>query len=100
MESLKILAGDTIDLQEENEGEFTDNDDDAPRSKKQRNEGNGFGGTILGHASIPASSEGEADPPSSAIDEDDSPTKACDMCTFRNPQEAEVCEMCEKALLT
>jgi len=90
VESLKIFSGDTIDLQEEDEGSFSDSDDDGPR-KKQRNEGTGFGGTLLGHSSLPASSEGEPDPPST----EDEATKKCRQCTLHNSLDADVCEACE-----
>ncbi|KAI4525001.1 hypothetical protein K525DRAFT_261907 [Schizophyllum commune Loenen D] len=90
MESLGILANDTIDLREEQEKDsFSDTEDGERAAKRQRSEERGFGGTLLGASVIP-SSELPTPPPD---------MKSCPHCTFFNVREAEVCETCDGALL-
>lgn len=86
--SLQLLANDSIDLQEVNEGSDID---DGPR-KKQRDEGNGFGGTILGGAA--SQRPVVADVPTLQVD-DAVLGKACPACTFVNTFEVLGCIVCD-----
>ncbi|KAJ7724461.1 hypothetical protein DFH07DRAFT_854832 [Mycena maculata] len=88
--SLQILANDIIDLKEENEiHEVSDSEDAPPKSKRRRDEGGGFHGTLLGRTEGRSSS-----PPKPA--EPPAPTeKACEACTFSNPVDILVCDMCD-----
>lgn len=92
VESLGILMNDILHLREEDE----DGSDGGPR--KRRVEEKGFGGTLLGMSSYHAglsydtgtSSEGE--PSHEAV-------RTCQNCTFNNPPEHLVCEVCQSQLI-
>ncbi|KAL4067914.1 hypothetical protein J3A83DRAFT_4097639 [Scleroderma citrinum] len=93
VEALGILINDTLHLREEGED---DGSDGGPR--KRRAEEKGFGGTLLATSSILAglsydtgtSSEGELSHEA---------TRTCRSCTFKNPPEHLVCEVCQSQLI-
>ncbi|KAL0946674.1 hypothetical protein HGRIS_012863 [Hohenbuehelia grisea] len=83
--TLGILANDILDLREENEVHDLDSDfDDVPASKKPRDEGAGFGGTLLGSSQ-----------PSSSREDTPMAEKPCPQCTFANETDASACLICE-----
>ncbi|KAJ7581164.1 hypothetical protein C8J56DRAFT_866417 [Mycena floridula] len=87
VESLGILANDTLHWCKESDSDS----EDQPR-KKRREEGNAFGGTLLGGCP-PTSSPTEEDPPNEVKPE---PTeKSCSACTFSNSLDSEQCTMCD-----
>ncbi|PPQ63065.1 hypothetical protein CVT24_005920 [Panaeolus cyanescens] len=97
--SLNILANDTLDLREVDETVEIDTDsDETPAAKRRREEGEGFGGTLLGGG-------GGLDL-ACPRERDNGPTvsvalnieRACPACTFVNVATAVACEMCESAL--
>ena len=92
--SLGILTNDLLDLQEQSEDitllSDSDADTEAPeRRRKQRKEGQGFGGTLL---SGPSTSDVE--PPVDSP-RDKPTTRACPACTFVNELNADACLICE-----
>ncbi|KAF5330471.1 hypothetical protein D9619_005916 [Psilocybe cf. subviscida] len=94
VQSLQILANDIIDLQEAGESEdIFDSDSETHRSKRRRDEGHGFGGTILGNVDSSLSSSPVPMPPESSPPSMDE--KPCLSCTFSNAPDALMCEMCE-----
>ncbi|KAJ6497048.1 hypothetical protein C8R47DRAFT_1184375 [Mycena vitilis] len=91
--SLQFFANSVIDLKEENEIHEISDSDEAPRNnKRRRNEGEGFGGTVLGRI------EGRSSSPAKPLeDAPATPTeKACSACTFSNPIEELSCGMCSQ----
>jgi len=85
VESLHILANDTVDLREAEEiVDLTSDNDETPKRKKKK-EGNGFSGTLLGNADVPWSSSPE---------QTTEFVKECAKCTLSNPLEALSCEAC------
>ena len=96
-ESLGILADDVLDLREEAEDNGTLTDSDTTHiKKKRREEGRGFGGTLLIGSSQPGSRssteatemEVEHEPAHHGI------TKSCSACTYVNLAEASACDIC------
>jgi len=101
-ESLGILANDSLDLREEAEDDGTLTESDTTHvKKKRREEGRGFGGTLLIGSSQPGSrSSTEA----TEMDVDREPphpgkVKSCSACTFANCLEAIACDMCDTPLI-
>ncbi|KAJ7940429.1 hypothetical protein B0H13DRAFT_2648065 [Mycena leptocephala] len=103
--SLQIFANSIIDLKEENEiHEISDSEEVPKKRNKRRDEGGGFGGTVLGRTEGRSSSPPkpakapkpmEVPPPPAAP-----PTeKACHACTFANPVEESACGMCNEVLV-
>ncbi|KAI6118845.1 hypothetical protein EV401DRAFT_2057534 [Pisolithus croceorrhizus] len=92
VESLGILMNDTLDLREEGEeGES----DGGPR--KRRAEEKGFGGTLLATSSFTslswdAGTSSEGEPLHEA-------TRACPTCTYDNPPENDMCDVCQGQLI-
>jgi len=96
--SLGILANDLFDLRQENEDENNLTDSDPPQVKKRREEGRGFGGTLLGGPSQQSSrSSMEME-----VDQEQSlpivTAKSCSACTFVNHSDAFSCDICETPL--
>ena len=94
MATLQLLANDVIDLREVEEVLEIDSDSDSkPINKKRRDEGRGFGGTLLGaRDSSPWSSSPEQTPlPSLASGVE----KPCLACTFSNTFDAVACQICD-----
>ena len=96
-EFLGILANDVLDLREEAEDDGTLTESDTAHiKKKRREEGRGFGGTLLIGSSQPGSrSSTEA----TEMDVNHEPayigaTKFCSACTYANFLEATTCNMC------
>ncbi|KAI0688254.1 cysteine proteinase [Cytidiella melzeri] len=95
--ALGVLSNDTLDLREQLEDAdlFGSNTEAEPR---RREEGQGFGGTLLGNggrtSSTPHSSQHEED-----LDPDPS-GRPCPMCTFENATDAVACLMCETMFST
>ncbi|KAI0321663.1 hypothetical protein OF83DRAFT_1168297 [Amylostereum chailletii] len=96
---LGILANDVLDLREEREDvDLLDISDSEHQRSRRRDEGGGFGGTLLG-GDIPSDSitstydDSGTERTSSPPDMDTA--KACSACTFRNPIPALACSMCE-----
>lgn len=87
MGSLQIYANDVLDLQQENEVIEINSDIEE---KKPRDEGRGFGGTLLG--GTPDRTQGLDDhaPPSRV-------EKSCAACTFSNDPDAFSCTICDTA---
>lgn len=89
-----------LDLREEREGDEESDDDDAPVKKKRRDEGLGFGGTLLGRSSQPGS-RSSVEATDMEVDYDEpgqcasSTSKQCFACTFANVHDASTCEMCD-----
>ena len=104
--SLGLLANDILEFQEQNEiHEITDSGDEGGTGIK-RDEGRGFGGTVL--VGRPGSSRAADE---STFDEQatvkesslgnppmDSEVKPCSACTFINPPDATFCDMCNTTL--
>jgi len=91
--SLQILANDVIDLREAEEVIDIDSDSDTrPINKKRREEGQGFGGTLLGatESSWSSSPEQTPAPPFGSGSE-----KPCLACTFSNTSDAATCQICD-----
>lgn len=86
--SLQILANDVLDLREELE---TSGSEDAPR-KKRREEGSGFGGTLLSGNPVAALEQPVLAP--EAIVQDPA-EKPCPVCTFSNSFESVACTVCD-----
>lgn len=84
VESLQIYANDVLDLQEENEVIDIDSDTEE---RKPRDEGRGFGGTLLGGT---PDRIGVSTPPSRV-------EKPCSACTFSNDPDAVNCTICDTA---
>ncbi|TFY82365.1 hypothetical protein EWM64_g1642 [Hericium alpestre] len=95
--ALGILANDVLDLREENEDvDLLDeeSESDVPR-KKKRDEGGGFGGTLLSgnltsDSLVDTQSETMSTPPTS--------DGICPACTYANLRTALVCEICDTQL--
>jgi ubiquitin carboxyl-terminal hydrolase 48 len=108
MDSLGVLLNDVIDLREENEEDLSMSDADVPQDKKRRREEErGFGGTLLGQQAPKTNANANSNvnlnvgtnevslfgssPLSSPVGWD---AKSCAACTFRNPLDAQTCDMC------
>lgn len=96
-ESLGILANDVLDLREETDDDGTLTESDTIHiKKKRREEGRGFGGTLLIGSSQPGSRS------STEMDFDQPPqpstAKSCSACTYANCLEATACDMCDTPL--
>jgi hypothetical protein len=96
--SLGILADDFLDLREEAEDDGTLSDSDITHAKKKRREeGMGFGGTLLIGSSQPGSRSSteatEMEVDCDAVYPD--ATKACPACTYANLLEAAACDICD-----
>lgn len=92
VESLGILMNDMLDLREEGGDEESNG---GPR--KRRAEEKGFGGTLLATSSLAnlpwdAGTSSEGEPPHEA-------TRACPTCTYDNPTENSVCDVCQSQLV-
>lgn len=111
--TLGVLSNDIFDLREVKEDEdlLNDSDTDRPPTKRRREEGRAFGGTLLAgdfssDREVPedtatdlGSERGSSAGPQ---DQHDSSTGgggiACSACTYVNPAEVGACEMCETPL--
>lgn len=82
--SLNIFANETLDLREAEELVDLTSDGDEP-SRKNKKEGNGFSGTLLGSADVPWSSSPEQ---TTELE------KECSTCTFANPFDVLSCQVC------
>jgi hypothetical protein len=100
---LGVLAHDVLELREVREDEELLNASDnetsqSSRRKAQRDEGRGFGGTLLGGGGGNVTESTLADSASeryaSPFDLEDN-YKACNVCTLRNSLMAAVCAACE-----
>ena len=89
--SLDILANSVIELKEENEIHEISDSEEVP--KKRRDEGGGFGGTVLGRTHDRSSS-----PPAKPV-EGPPAEKACGTCTYSNPVDQIACGMCNSTLV-
>lgn len=107
--SLGFLSNDIIDLREVKEDVdlLDESDTDRPPTKKRREEGRAFGGTLLSgdfssDRDLPddTASEGGSERGSSVgLDEVGAREGiSCPACTYRNPVGAAACEMCETPL--
>ena len=94
--SLGILANDCLDLREETEDENKLHSAAYERSR-QREEGNGFGGTLLG-GNAPSRELSAMQIGADVRALDDAAGKDCSACTYRNLRTAETCEMCQRSL--
>lgn len=87
-----------LDLREGQEGDITDSDS-GPTKRTRREEGPGFGGTLLGSSQPPSSRNSveatDMDVDDSAFDRIALPTKACNACTLANSVQAATCEVCD-----
>lgn len=95
--ALQFLANDVVDLREAEEVLDSDSDsDERPVTKRRREEGPAFGGTLLGNSdySWSSSPEDTAGPPPSSVQE-----KACLACTYSNGLEALSCEICDTVFI-
>lgn len=93
MATLQLLANDVIDVREVEEVIEIDSDCDLrPINKKRREEGQGFGGTLLGttDSSWSNSPEQTPVPPLGSGGE-----KPCLVCTFSNTFDAVACQICD-----
>jgi len=93
--TLQLFANDVIDLREVEEVIDLDSDSDSrPTNKKRREEGRGFGGTLLGairnSSSWSSSPEQTPLPPVASGSE-----KPCLACTFSNTYDAVACQICD-----
>lgn len=89
--TLGLLANDILDLRELDEVvEVNSDDDEPPLRKRRRDEGSGFGGTLLGNDSCWSSSPEQTPHPADR-------EKACMACTFSNAFDASSCEICDTA---
>ncbi|KAG7092641.1 hypothetical protein E1B28_008981 [Marasmius oreades] len=97
--SLGVLANDIFDFQEQNEvHEITDGESDGESGSK-RDEGRGFGGTVLlGATDVSIStntvSNGKDAGTDNTAEVADSSERSCSTCTFINPPNALMCDMC------
>lgn len=93
--SLGILADDFLDLREVAEDDGTLSDSDTTHAKKKRREeGMGFGGTLLIGSSQPGS-RSSTEATEMEVDHDADSTKACPACTYANLLEATACDICD-----
>lgn len=92
MESLDVHANDIIDLKEAEEVIDITSESEEPPMKRRKEEGSGFGGTLLGNADVPWSSSPELTPQPTARG------KICPACTFSNSSDASSCEICDSIL--
>jgi len=96
---LGILEGDMLFLKEADEDTIVlDSDGDEPVPKKKRIEGNAFGGTLLSAMSIVTPSKEATKPPMSSPTIPSPVFRNCHACTFENPSEYLVCNMCDAIL--
>ncbi|KAJ7087835.1 hypothetical protein C8R44DRAFT_28584 [Mycena epipterygia] len=89
--SLQILANSIIDLKQENEIHEISDSEEVPKSKR-RDEGGGFGGTLLGRT------EGRSSSPPKPVEAPPPTEKACRTCTYSNPVDLPVCGMCNNTV--
>ncbi|KAJ8078976.1 hypothetical protein PM082_013260 [Marasmius tenuissimus] len=107
VESLGLLANDILEFQEQGEvHEITDSDNEDGTGSK-RDEGRGFGGTVLSGGSASGSFrpvnggplvEQAAARESSLGNEPTRSEKSCSACTFINPPDATFCDICSTSL--
>ncbi|SJL00507.1 uncharacterized protein ARMOST_03820 [Armillaria ostoyae] len=91
--SLNIFANDILELREQNElYELSSDGDEIPSKRPRREEGSGFGGTLLGGSNNASTSreQSETPPKSSGVEQ-----KSCGMCTLLNASDALTCTMCD-----
>ncbi|KAK0459838.1 uncharacterized protein EV420DRAFT_1629202 [Desarmillaria tabescens] len=91
--SLNIFANDILELREQNEVyELSSDGDEVPSKRPRREEGSGFGGTLLGGSNNVSTSreQSETPPKSSGVEQ-----KSCGMCTLLNDSDALTCTMCD-----
>ncbi|KAK0210866.1 hypothetical protein DFS33DRAFT_1252154 [Desarmillaria ectypa] len=91
--TLNIFANDILELREQNEvHELSSDDDEIPSKRPRREEGSGFGGTLLGGSNNVSTSreQSETPPKSSGVEQ-----KPCGTCTLLNDSDALTCTMCD-----
>ncbi|KAH9951255.1 cysteine proteinase [Amylocystis lapponica] len=89
--SLGILTNDLLDLREESEDvSLLSDSDDEHAKRKRKNEGRGFGGTLLGGVPQAAPEAKPVEPPRLVPT-----TKSCLACTFDNPVDVTSCTICD-----
>ncbi|KAF5373699.1 hypothetical protein D9758_000662 [Tetrapyrgos nigripes] len=81
MGSLSILANSLLTLREIREVEEISDSEDNTVRKREREEGQGFGGTLLSSQNLSTGSVAQE--------------KSCDKCTFSNPLDRLACDMCD-----
>lgn len=93
LSSLGVLSNDVMDLREESEDvDLLGSTSDS--SPPKREEGNGFGGTLLG-SSRPASSAAHSSSQHEDEPELGQTSRSCPVCTYDNAPDASACAMCE-----
>ncbi|KIJ69021.1 hypothetical protein HYDPIDRAFT_178940 [Hydnomerulius pinastri MD-312] len=97
VESLGILMNDTLDLREEAEDDNLAAGADG-RARKRRKEEKGFGGTLLAASASYASLSGDAGTSSEGEPPQEPSSRKCPTCTYLNPAENLVCEVCEESM--
>ncbi|KAF8163463.1 hypothetical protein B0H34DRAFT_795175 [Crassisporium funariophilum] len=91
--TLQLFANDLIDLREEEGVVEIDSDSDCkPATKRRREEGQGFGGTLLGATESSSWSSSEERTPLPPLNSDRE--KPCIACTFSNTFDALTCQIC------
>ncbi|KAL4247306.1 peptidase C19 family protein [Abortiporus biennis] len=96
--SLGIMSNDILDLKEEAEDvDMLNSDGEEEGSHKRKaDEGQGFGGTVLGASgSNPNNHEPVSSSHSSSPAPSSSTPKSCPACTFENPPDVLACTMCD-----
>ncbi|KAI0086174.1 cysteine proteinase [Irpex rosettiformis] len=97
IDSLGVLAGDSMDLREQAEDADlldSNSESESRQRKRRREEGQGFEGTLLGnggHMSSGHSSQHEDDPEPGEFESG----PRCPACTFQNTHETLACAMCD-----
>ena len=91
--ALGVLTDDILDLREGQEGDFTDSDSELP--KRNRMEGPGFGGTLLGSSQPPSSRNSAEATDMEDVEDSALLTKACSACTLANNLQAAACVVCD-----
>jgi hypothetical protein len=90
------MANDSMDLREQVEDADLLDPNSEIEPRRGREEGQGFGGTLLGNAgrtsSTPHSSQPEDGP------DPDHSGRSCPACTFENEPDAVACAMCDTLL--
>lgn len=93
--SLGVLSHDVLDLKEDSEDIDLLGGSGSEREQVGREEGRGFGGTLLGYSS---SSSPPQTPPQPTDDIPSSTGISCPACTFDNSPDAFACAICETLL--
>ncbi|KAF9265554.1 cysteine proteinase [Marasmius fiardii PR-910] len=98
--SLGVLANDIFDFHEQNEVHEINDGDSDDESGSKRDEGRGFGGTLLGGSDVVGSTTALPSKPFGEAGTDGIAElaglaeRSCSACTFINPPSAVMCDMC------